>query len=67
LFVRSQTPECGNWAAQFPEKEYINGNFVAVIPYDRPLPDHLISHCTLPLISAFIFVFVSEFQAEIEK
>ncbi len=30
---RSQTHECGNWdgeAAQFPEKEYINGIFVAV-------------------------------------
>jgi hypothetical protein len=30
----SQTHECGNWdwAAQFPEKEYINGIFVAVRP-----------------------------------
>jgi hypothetical protein len=29
---RSQTHKCGNWteAAQFPEKEYINGIFVAV-------------------------------------
>ncbi len=30
---RSQTHECGNWeieAAQFPEKEFINGVFVAV-------------------------------------
>ncbi len=29
---RSQTHECGNWieAAQFPEKEYINGIFLAV-------------------------------------
>ncbi len=29
---RSQTQECGNWdwAVQFPEKEYINGIFVAV-------------------------------------
>ncbi len=29
---RSQTHECGNWAeaALFPEKEYINGIFVAV-------------------------------------
>ncbi len=34
----SQTHECGNWseAAEFPEKEYVNGNFLAV--YTSPPP-----------------------------
>jgi hypothetical protein len=32
LGINKQTNECGNWdeAAQFPEKEYINGIFLAV-------------------------------------
>jgi hypothetical protein len=30
--IHSQTHECGNWteAAQFPEKEYINGIFLVL-------------------------------------
>jgi hypothetical protein len=45
---RSQTHECGNWAAQFPEKEYINGIFVALCEGVTILPNNELIRFTIP-------------------